>query len=113
MSVQVSSITDTFAVAGQLTAADMQAVADVGFKSVIINRPDHEGGPDQPLSADVIAAAKQVGLTVQYQPVVSGAITPSDVQRFGELLQEMPAPVLAFCRSGGRCTQLYRAATEA
>lgn len=112
MSVQVTSLNANFAVAPQMAAADMQAVADAGFKSVIINRPDYEGGPDQPSSADVIAAAKQAGLTIKYQPVVSGAITPTDVQQFAALLKEMPAPILAFCRSGGRCTQLYRSATE-
>ncbi len=113
MSVQVTLINDDFAVAPQMSAADMQAVADAGFKSVIINRPDYEGGPDQPSSADVIKAAEQAGLIIKYQPVVSGSITPEDVQQFSALLHEMPAPVLAFCRSGGRCAQLYRSATEA
>lgn len=113
MSVQIISINDDFAVAPQMSAADMQAVADAGFKSVIINRPDYEGGPDQPSSADVIVAAERAGLAVKYQPVVSGSITATDVQQFADLLHEMPAPILAFCRSGGRCTQLYRSATEA
>ncbi len=111
MSVPVNSLTDAFAVAPQLSADDMQAVADAGFKSVIINRPDFEGGPDQPKAADVIAAAQAAGLKVAYQPVVSGAMTTDDVARFGELLKELPAPVLAYCRTGTRCTHLYRAAT--
>lgn len=113
MTLQLVSITDTFAVAPQLMAADMQKVADAGFKSVIINRPDFEGGPDQPASTDVMMAAQQAGLTIEYQPVVSGRMTPVDVQRFAELLNEMPQPILAYCRSGARCTHLYYAATEA
>ncbi|NYT65507.1 TIGR01244 family phosphatase [Alcaligenaceae bacterium] len=111
MSVPVTLINDNFAVAPQLSAADMQAVADAGFKSVIINRPDFEEGPDQPSSVNVIKAAEQAGLRVTYQPVVSGRITAEDVQQFSSLLSEMPGPILAFCRSGGRCTQLYRSAT--
>lgn len=113
MTLQLVSITDAFAVAPQLGPDDMQKVADAGFKSVIINRPDFEGGPDQPASNDVIAAAQQAGLVIQYQPVVSGRMTPADVQKFADLLAQMPKPVLAYCRSGARCTHLYYAATDA
>ena len=109
MSVPITPISDTFAVAPQLTPTDMQAVAEAGFKSVIINRPDFEGGPDQPQSTDVMAAARAAGLSVEYQPVVSGAMTAEDVQRFAKLLQELPQPVLAYCRTGTRCGHLYQA----
>ena len=109
MAVPINPLSDDFSVAPQLKPDDMAAVAEAGYKSVIINRPDQEGGADQPLSDDVMKAAREAGLQVVYQPVVSGAITQQDVQRFGELLNELPAPVLAYCRSGGRCTSLYRA----
>lgn len=110
MAVPVNPLTDSFSVAPQLSASDMPAVAQAGYKSVIINRPDFEGGPDQPASNDVIEAAKAAGLEVVYQPVVSGAITADDVTRFAELFKTMPKPVLAYCRSGARCTQLFQAA---
>src|SRR3546814_12112153 len=67
MSVSINALTDAFSVAPQLFPEDMQAVADAGFKSVIISRPDLEGGPQQPLSADVMAAARAAGLAVEYQ----------------------------------------------
>ena len=110
MSVPINALSESFAVAPQMAPDDMQAVADAGFKSVIINRPDYEGGPDQPTSAEVMAAARAAGLQVEYQPVVSGGMTAADVSRFAELLDALPAPVLAFCRTGTRCTHLYRAA---
>lgn len=110
MAVPVNRLTDNFAVAPQLAASDMAAVAALGYKSVIINRPDFEGGTDQPLSSEVMDAARQAGLQVEYQPVVSGAITPADVARFAQLLETLPGPVLAYCRSGARCTNLYNAA---
>jgi len=111
MSLPIHPLTDAFAVAPQLGPDDMQAVADAGYRSVIINRPDGEGGPEQPASADVVAAAIAAGLKIEYQPVVSGAMTGEDVARFKELLDKMPAPVLAYCRSGTRCTHLFNAAT--
>jgi uncharacterized protein (TIGR01244 family) len=90
----------------------MPAVAAAGYKSVIINRPDYEGGPDQPTAAQVSQAALNAGLQVEYQPVVSGAMTAADVTRFSELLKTLPGPVLAYCRSGTRCTNLYVAAQQ-
>jgi len=109
MAVPINPLSADFAVAPQLGPDDMQAVAQAGYKSVIINRPDFEGGADQPASGDVMAAARAAGLQIEYQPVVSGAMTQQDVERFGQLLEELPAPVLAYCRTGTRCTTLYRA----
>ncbi|MDY0308377.1 MAG: TIGR01244 family sulfur transferase [Castellaniella sp.] len=106
------TLTPDFAVAPQLGPDDMQALADAGFKSVIINRPDGEAGPDQPRSDDVLRAAQAVGLQARYQPVVSGAITLADVAEFAALLRILPKPVLAYCRSGARCTNLFLAARE-
>lgn len=112
MSVPIKALTDAFAVAPQLAPDDMPDVANAGFKSVIINRPDLEGGPEQPLSADIIKAARAAGLQIEYQPVVSGAMTYEDVERFAALLEQLPAPVLAFCRSGTRCSNLFEAARQ-
>lgn len=112
MAVPVNPLTDNFSVAPQLSAGDMSAVAAAGYKSVIINRPDFEGGEQQPTSEDVIVAAQSAGLQVAYQPVVSGAITSEDVSHFAELFKTMPKPVLAYCRSGTRCTQLFQAASS-
>ncbi|HWK60897.1 MAG TPA: TIGR01244 family sulfur transferase [Eoetvoesiella sp.] len=110
MPVSFSPLSSDFSVSPQLTPEDMALVAEAGYKSVIINRPDFEGGPEQPASADVMAAARAAGLKVEYQPVVSGAMTVQDVERFAQLLKELPAPVLAYCRSGTRCANLYQAA---
>lgn len=112
MSIPVVAMSEILSVAPQLRPEDMAAVAQAGFRSVIINRPDLEGGPEQPLSADVLAAADAAGLEGIYQPVISGALTQADAERFAELVQTLPQPILAFCRSGTRCSILYRAASE-
>ncbi len=112
MSVPINRLSEALAVAPQLAPEDMAAVAEAGYRSVIINRPDYEGGAGQPASADVIEAARQAGLQAVYQPVVSGAMTVDDVQRFKQLLTELPGPVLAYCRTGTRCTNLFQAAQQ-
>jgi uncharacterized protein (TIGR01244 family) len=110
MSVQISVLTPDFAVSPQIAVEDVPEIAAAGFKSIIINRPDFEGGPDQPASADVIEAATAAGVRAEYLPVISGAMTREDVVQFAALLKELPAPVLAYCRSGTRSTNLYQAA---
>lgn len=49
MSVSVNALSEDFSVAPQLAPEDMVAVAEAGYKSVIINRPDYEGGPGNPV----------------------------------------------------------------
>jgi len=110
--LSTTALSPDVSVAPQLGPEDMTSVAAAGFKSVIINRPDFEGGAEQPASADVMAAAFAAGLRCVYQPVVSGGMTADDVVRFAELINALPAPVLAYCRTGTRCTVLYRAATS-
>jgi uncharacterized protein (TIGR01244 family) len=66
-----------------------------------------EGGPDQPTSAQMQAAAEAAGLAYHYLPVISGSITPEQVVHMAELVKSAPSPVLAFCRSGARSTQLW------
>src|SRR5690625_552994 len=110
MSIDFYPLSTQVAVAGQLRAVDMAEVAQAGFKSVIINRPDYEQGPMQPHSKHVIESAQQAGLVAVYQPVISGQLTEDDARTFKELLNDLPKPILAYCRSGGRCTSLYHAA---
>ena len=97
-------------VAPQLTPEAMADVARAGFRSVVNNRPDFEHGPDQPTSAAIEAAARAAGLEYRHLPVDPAHQTPEQVAAFARLLQELPRPLLAFCRSGGRSTRLYGAA---
>ena len=110
MSLTTRSITSDFAVAAQLAATDMAQAAAQGFKTVINNRPDGEGGPDQPTSATLQATAEALGLRYVYLPVVSGSITVEQAQALRRALQGTPSPRLAFCRSGARSAQLFNIA---
>ena len=89
----------------------MAAVAAHGYRTVINNRPDGEGGPDQPTSAQMQAAAAAAGLDYHYLPVISGSITAEQVVQMAELVKAASGPVLAFCRSGARSTQLWMMGT--
>ena len=101
------AIADQLSVAPQLMPDAMAELARLGFKSVINNRPDFEHGPDQPTSAQVEAAALAAGLQYRHLPVDGGWQSPEQIAEFARLLAELPAPGLAFCRSGARSTRLY------
>ena len=105
--MQVTQHNANFSTAPQLAPEHMTAIASHGFRTVINNRPDMEGGPDQPSSAQMQAAAEAAGLTYHYLPVISGSITAEQVLHMAELVKSVPSPVLAFCRSGARSTQLW------
>ncbi len=98
-------------VAPQLTPEAMAEAARAGFKSVVNNRPDFEHGPDQPTSAAIEAAATAAGLQYRHLPVDGGYQAPEEIAAFAQLLQELPRPLLVFCRSGARSTRLFQAAS--
>jgi uncharacterized protein (TIGR01244 family) len=109
-SLPLQNVAPDVCVAPQLTPDAMAAVAAAGFKSVVNNRPDFEGGPDQPTSAAIEAAAAAAGLEYVYLPVSGGYQSPEEIEHFAQLLETLPRPLLAFCRSGARSTKLFHAA---
>ena len=96
-------------VARSSTAADMSAAAAAGFKSVINNRPDFEGGPTQPTSAEIEAAAQAAGLAYAYLPVQPATQSPEEIARTRRAAGH-PAQAASslFCRSGSRSAKLFR-----
>src|SRR5690625_3271403 len=107
MSFEFKPLTPELAVAGQLESDDMAQGAAAGFRSVIINRPGYEGGPAQPPADQVMQAAQAAGLTAVHQPVIRGHPTLPDEHTLKRYLHQLPKPILAYRRSGGRCTNLF------
>lgn len=112
MSLPISCHNDQFGTLGQIDPSHLVEIAKQGYKSVINNRPDFEGGPDQPTNASIQAQAKSLGLHYAYLPVIPGAFTHEQVLEMARLLKTMPGPILAFCRSGARSTNLYQMALQ-
>jgi uncharacterized protein (TIGR01244 family) len=112
MNLPIQPITADFCVAPQLEPAAMVAAAAAGFRSVINNRPDFEGGAGQPTSAEVEAAALAAGLSYRHLPVAGGFQSADEIAQFKQLLDSLPKPILAFCRSGARSGKLFAAASQ-
>jgi uncharacterized protein (TIGR01244 family) len=97
---------DNLSVSAQMTREDVLEAARQGYKTLVANRPDGEEH-GQPAMAELEAAAQENGLDWVYLPVQSGNILDSDVDDFVPMLEQSLKPILAFCRSGMRCTALW------
>lgn len=104
--MDIRKIDDTISVAPQITANDVAEIARLGYRTLVANRPDQEEF-GQPAMADIEAAAQEHGLSWVFMPVESGNITDEDIDQFAPMIREADKPVLAFCRSGTRCTVLW------
>ncbi len=104
--MDIRQITEDYSVAPQIEVADVARIAGAGFRSIICNRPDEEHAGDTPAD-EVRKAAEAAGLEFRYIPVISGQITMENVEDQAAALDDLPRPVLAYCRSGARCTNLY------
>jgi uncharacterized protein (TIGR01244 family) len=104
--MQLRKITDQLSVSAQISPQDLAEIAKAGFRSVINNRPDGEA-PDQPGNDAMAAAAAGQGLAYRYLPVIPGQLSDERAAAFSQALRELPAPALAFCRTGTRSTTMW------
>lgn len=104
--MDAKKVSPDLSVTQQVQLNEIESAAAEGFRSIIINRPNGESA-DQPDHADVEAQAKKCGIDVRYIPVIPGKITDADITGFAQALQEMPGPVLAYCKTGTRSIMLW------
>lgn len=99
-------VAEGFYVAPQLEAGHFAEAAAQGIRTVINNRPDGEA-PDQLSDAEARAAAEAAGLAYIHVPVVTGGITPDDIETMQAAIEGHAGPFLAYCRSGTRSCHLW------
>ena len=104
--MEIKTINAEISVATQIKPDDVQKLADQGFRALICNRPDGEAA-DQPNFSEIEVAAEKVGLEIRNLPIVSGKVTDQDAADFGAAMQELPRPILAYCRTGTRSATLW------
>ncbi|MCI4662016.1 MAG: bifunctional protein tyrosine phosphatase family protein/NAD(P)/FAD-dependent oxidoreductase [Neomegalonema sp.] len=104
--MDIKQVTPNFSVSPQISPQDVPTLAAAGYRSIICNRPDGEGA-DQATFEEIEAAAKAAGLEAHYLPVVSGKVSDENARDFGALLENLPKPAFAYCRSGTRSITLW------
>ncbi|NMX39279.1 TIGR01244 family phosphatase [Pseudomonas veronii] len=104
--MDIRRLAPALSVSEQIFPSQLAELKAAGFRAIICNRPDGEGS-DQPLFAEIKRAADAVGIEAHYLPAESGKVTDEQGIAFGELLETLPKPVLAYCRSGMRSTTMW------
>ncbi|WP_370044722.1 TIGR01244 family sulfur transferase [Salipiger sp.] len=99
-------LTPGYSVSPQIALEDVQAAADAGITLVICTRPDAEVPPELSHRA-MEEAARAAGMAFVYIPVTNESLTLEQVTQQAELLAEADGPVLAYCRSGTRCSIVW------
>lgn len=110
MSILITKQSEEFSSAPQISIEDISEIAVLGFKTIINNRPDHEGGDTQPTSAQIKVAAESAGLNYFYIPVIPNNIQSAQIEAFKIAYQNAEKPVLGFCRTGNRATSILKLA---
>ena len=103
------SLNEKVSVSGQMSSEKFLKLMGQGFKSVIVNRPDHETG-NNVTAAELRSIAEKLHVSLIYQPVISGQISTEDVHEFAKYYNSLPKPILLVCKSGSRSTVLFNQA---
>lgn len=109
--MKIVKLSESLGVSAQISPADVAAIADAGYDVIVNNRPDGEE-VGQPTSEAFAAAASEAGLDYFHLPVTAQDFPGADFSRMSELLADEGQRVLAFCRSGTRCTNLWVVSRE-
>lgn len=104
--MDIRPINDEYSVSGQIAVDELDEIKAMGFKSIVSHRPDHES-PDQPEFAAIAARAQELGLEIRHIPVGPMGVTADAVSAMVDALDELPRPMLGYCRSGARSTNIY------
>ncbi len=104
--MDIRALTPAYAVSPQIDPADLPAIKAAGYATVIDNRPDAEI-PAHLHTQAMRSAAEAIGLAFIANPVISGALTPANVEAQRAASAAAKGPVLAYCASGNRCSVLW------
>lgn len=107
--MQRMQLNNKFSVSAQVSETDIEKLKNEGVQMVICNRPDGEE-PNQISIAQIQKAAENTGLEFHALPFASGAMPEEHVSALKELLKADKS-IHAYCRTGNRSTQLWKAAT--
>lgn len=102
----IFQLTDTLSVAAQVAPQDIPHIAAEGFSTVVCNRPDGEV-PGQFSMDDIEAACNEANLLFIRYPVDALNFPGPDLEGLGDLFDDAGQRVLAYCRTGTRCANLW------
>src|SRR5690242_10446868 len=103
--MHIRKIDERISVSPQIDPADVTELAAQGFAAIINNRPDGEEA-GQPAGEPIRLVAETMGMAYTAIPV-AGGFSHAQIDAMRAALDAATGPVLAFCRSGTRSTNLW------
>ena len=104
--MKIETVSHKYGVSGQIEPEDLRVIAQAGYKSVVCMRPDNEES-GQPRFDDIARTASAFDVKAAYIPV-SGSATRTQLSQFRQACEQLPKPVLGYCRSGARAMSVYQ-----
>jgi uncharacterized protein (TIGR01244 family) len=106
-SLDIKNLTDKVSAIGQINVSDIAKIKQLGFTTLICNRPDGEA-EGQPDNDEIEMVATQQGISYHYIPVATrDVISEQMIAKTKAVLENANEPVLCFCRTGTRSTFLW------
>lgn len=103
--MEIKQLSESFSVSSQLTLEDLPKIKNLGYKTLIGNRPDGEE-ISQVSWQEISEKAKELGMRTIFIPI-STMVTCESVKELERTLEKEPSPFLAYCRSGHRSSVLW------
>lgn len=108
--MDIRPLDDRLHAAPQIALSDVAEAAARGYRAVISNRPDGEE-PGQPTAEEMRAAAEAAGLPFRHIPMRPGVLNEADIDAMRQAMDDLPRPILGFCRTGTRTTWMWALAS--
>jgi len=104
--MDIRTLSPNYAVSPQIDPADVAAIAEAGFKTIICNRPDMENPPSHHASV-IEAAATEAGLAFVIIPVTHQGMNMDMIVAQKNAIENSSGPTLAYCASGTRSSIVW------
>lgn len=104
--MDIRDLTQTYSVSPRVQPAEVPAIAQAGFTTIISNLPDGETLPGSQ-SADMAKACETAGIRFVYNPVRGGELTFEMMETQKEEGLNADGRTLAYCASGTRSAVLW------
>ncbi|WP_151797022.1 beta-lactamase hydrolase domain-containing protein [Acinetobacter soli] len=108
----VTQVSSAVTISDEISLQDLNQLIDRSrFRSVILQRPDHDRGNGLTVY-QLRDVAEKARVSLIYQPIENGSNTQTDIYAFARYYNSLPKPILLICKSGKRALDLYTQAKQ-
>ena len=95
-----------FSFGEQIHPADVNALSDAGFRTIVSFRPDGESSEQTPFHV-IAAFASARQMQAVHIPVAPGDLNEAAASSVRGILESLPGPVFGYCKSGLRAATAW------